>query len=344
MKRDGRKFDHRTLEAIRLMAVERVRDGEKPSSMIGSYGLCRTTIYKWLAAASKPGVGLKALQSRPATGRPRRLTSRQERQVFRWINGKDPRQYDLDFGLWTRAIVAELIEQTFEIRLGLSAVGALLARLGLSPQKPLQRTYQRDPEAIELWRRETFPAITRQAKAAGGDVFFSDESDFRADAAHGKAWGVKGQPPIIERPGQRQSISAASAVSARGGFWFCTYEGGLDGDLFITQLRRMIKNRRKPMHLVVDGLPAHKTKRVKDYVASTNSKLKLHFLPSYAPDLNPDELVWSHMTRTGVARTPLRKGESLQEQVEAQLATIKSMPKLLRSFFNAPIVANITDC
>ncbi len=264
--------------------------------------------------------------------------------MFRWINGKDPRQYDLDFGLWTRTIVAELIEQTFEIRLGLSAVGALLARLGLSPQKPLQRTYQRDPEAIELWRRETFPAITRQAKAAGGDVFFSDESDFRADAAHGKAWGVKGQPPIIERPGQRQSISAASAVSARGGFWFCTYEGGLDGDLFITLLRRMIKNRRKPMHLVVDGLPAHKTKRVKDYVASTNSKLKLHFLPSYAPDLNPDELVWSHMTRTGVARTPLRKGESLQEQVEAQLATIKSMPKLLRSFFNAPIVANITDC
>jgi transposase len=76
MKRDGRKFDHKTLEVIRLMSVERVRDGEKPSAVIASYGLCRTTIYKWLAAASKPGVGLKALQSRPATGRPRRLTPR----------------------------------------------------------------------------------------------------------------------------------------------------------------------------------------------------------------------------------------------------------------------------
>ena len=143
--------------------------------------------------------------------------------MFRWINGKDPRQYGLDFGLWTRSIVAELIERKFDVKLGLSAVGALLARLGLTPQKPLQRAYQRDPEAIEKWRRETFPAIARQAKAAGGEVFFWDESGFRADTVHGKTWGVKGQTPVVERPGQRQSVSAASAVSARGGFWYCTF-------------------------------------------------------------------------------------------------------------------------
>jgi transposase len=256
----------------------------------------------------------------------------------------------LDFGLWTRSIVAELIEQKFEIRHGLSAVGALLARLGLSPQKPLQRAYQRDPEAIERWRRETFPAIARQAKAADGEVFFWDEAGFRADTVHGRTWGVKGQTPVVERPGQRQSVSAASAVSARGGFWSCTYEGGLDGGLFITLLRRMMSeargavSRRKPVHLVVDGLPAHKIRRVKDYVASTNGKLTLHVLPGYAPDPNPDELVWSHMKRTGVARTPLRKGENLRAKVEAQLAAIKNMPKLLKSFFKAPSVAYIIDC
>jgi transposase len=321
-----------------------VRDGESPSSVIASYGFCRTTIYKWLAAASKPGVGVKALQSRPATGRPRRLTSRQEQQVFRWVNGKDPRQYGLDFGLWTRSIVASLIERKFNVRLGLTAVGALLARLGLSPQKPLQRAYQRDPEAIEKWRRVTFPAIARRAKAAGGEVFFWDESGFRADTVHGKTWGVKGRTPVIERPGQRQSISAASAVNARGAFWSCTYEGALNADLFVTLLRRMMRHRKKPVHLVVDGLPAHKTKRVKDYVASTKGRLTLHFLPGYAPDLNPDELVWSHMKRTGVARTPLRRGEKLQEKVDAQLAAIKKLPKLVRSFFMAPSVAYITDC
>ena len=96
--------------------------------------------------------------------------------MFRWINGHDPRQYGLDFGLWTRLIVARLIEQKFGIQLGLTAIGALLARLGLTPQKPLQRAYQRDPEAIEKWRRDTFPALAKQAKAAGGEVYFWDES------------------------------------------------------------------------------------------------------------------------------------------------------------------------
>ena len=343
MKRDGRGFDHRTLEAIRLMAVERVRDGERPSCVIASFGFSRTTIYKWLIAASKAGVGVRALRSRPATGRPRSLTLRQEQQVFRWINGRDPRQYGLDFGLWTRSVVADLIERKFSVRLGVTAVGELLAKLGLTPQKPLQRAYQRDPEAIEKWRRETFPDIAGQAKASGGEVYFWDESGFRADTVHGKTWGVKGQTPVVERPGQRQSISAASAVNARGGFWYCTYQGGLNAELFVTLLRQMMRNRSRPVHLVVDGLPAHKTARVKAYVASTDGLLTLHFLPGYAPDLNPDELVWSHMKRTGVARSPLRRGEKLQDKIEAQLAAIKNTPRLVRSFFQAPSVAYITD-
>ena len=87
--------------------------------------------------------------------------------MFRWINGNDPRQYGLDFGLWSRSVVSELIERKFGVRLGLTAVGELLAKLNLTPQKPLQRAYQRDPEAIEKWRRETYPAIARQAKADG---------------------------------------------------------------------------------------------------------------------------------------------------------------------------------
>jgi transposase len=311
--------------------------------VIASYGFSRTSIYKWLAAAAKPGLGMRALQARPAPGRPRSLTPRQEQKVFRWINGKDPRQYGLDFGLWTRAVVADLIEQKFDIRLGLTAIGALLAKLDLTPQKPLQRAYQRDPVAIERWRRETYPAIARQAKADGGEVFFWDESGFRADTVHGRTWGVRGRTPVVARPGQRQSISAASAVNAKGGFWYCTYEGGLTAELFIRLLRQMMRRRVKPVHLVVDGLPAHKTKLVKDYVQSTDGRLTLHFLPGYAPELNPDELVWSHVKRTGVARTPLRKGERLRDKIESQLAQIKLTPRLLRSFFQAPSVVYITD-
>jgi hypothetical protein len=136
--------------------------------------------------------------------------------VFRRINGRDPRQYGLDFGLWTRAIVSVLIEKKFGVCVGVTAVGALLAKLDLTPQKPLQRAYQRDPEAIARWQHETYPALARQAKRSGAQVLFWDESGFRADAVHGKTWGRRGQTPIVHRSGQRQPISAASAVSARG--------------------------------------------------------------------------------------------------------------------------------
>jgi transposase len=343
MQRDGRSFDHGTLEAIRLMAVERVREGERASTVISSYGFNRTTIYKWLAVVSTPGKGVKALHSRPATGRPRPLTPRQEKQVFGWVNGKDPRQYGLDFGLWTRAMIASLIEQKLAVKLGLTAVGELLAKLGLTPQKPLERAYQRNPEAIEKWKRETFPSIASAAKAVGGEVYFWDESGFRADTVHGKTWGKKGETPVIARPGQRQSISAASAVNSKGAFWYATYQGGLNAPLFVTLLKQMMRNRTKPVHLVVDGLPAHKTKLVKEYVDSTDGRLTIHVLPGYAPELNPDELVWSHVKRTGVSRTPLRKGEKLSEKIEMQLAAIKKLPSLVRAFFKTPTVAYITD-
>src|SRR3954453_16293079 len=343
MTRDGRSFDHRTLEAIRLMAVERVSEGERPSSVIASFGFSRTTIYRWLKAASTPGLGLEALHSRPATGRPRTLTPRQERRVFGWINGRDPRQYGLEFGLWTRSVVAELIEKKFRVHLGVSAGGELLARLGLTPQKPLQRAYQRDPQAIEKWHLETYPAIARRAKVQGAQVFFWDESGFRADTVHGKTWGVRGQTPVVERPGQRQSVSAASAVTAQGAFWFCIYEGALNGELFVELLKQMMYRRRKSVHLILDSLPAHKRAIVSEYVASTQGRLTLHFLPGYAPDLNPDELVWSHVKRTGTARRPLQKGEKLREKIEEQLARIQKLSSLIRSFFKVPSVAYIGD-
>jgi transposase len=343
MKRDGRKLDHRTLETIRKMAVQRVREGEKPSQVIASYGFSRGSIYRWLKAAKGRGKGLRALASRKGTGRPRKLSAGQERQVFRWINGKNPRQYQLEGVLWSRAIVRELIQREFGVCLSLASVGALLSRLGLTVQKPLQRAYQRNSEAIERWKRETYPAIAKEARETQADLYFWDESGFRADAVQGKTWGVKGETPIVEVPGQRQSISAASAVSARGAFWFSTYTGGLSGERFVDLLEKLMSHRQRPLHLVLDNLPAHKTAAVKDYVSGTNGQLTLHFLPGYAPELNPDELVWSHVKRTGVARCPLQKGEKLEPKIHDQLTQIQQDPTLVRSFFQHPDVSYISD-
>jgi len=95
---------------------------------------------------------------------------------------------------------------------------------------------------------------------------------------------------------------------------------------------------------VLDSLPAHKKALVREYVESTDGKLTLHFLPGYAPDLNPDELVWSHVKRTGAARRPLQQGEKLRDRIDEQLANIQNQPHLVRSFFKAPSVAYIADC
>ena len=343
MKRDGRKLDHKTLEEIRRMAVQRVWDGEKPSAVIASYGFSRQIIYKWLREARGKGRGLRALASRKGTGRPRALTPKQEQQIFRWINGKDPRQHGFDFGMWTRLIVRKLIADKFEANLGVTAVGKLLAKLGLTPQKPLKRAYERDPVAIEAWKSEVYPAIAKRAKKRNAEIFFWDESGFRADAVQGKTWGVKGQTPIILVPGTRQSVSAASAVNARGGFWCATYKGGMNAELFIALLKAMMFRRKKPVLLILDSLPAHKAKIVKDYVASTEGKLEFHFLPGYAPELNPDEMVWNYMKRTGPARKPLAKGDSLHDRIDVELQQIQENRALVRSFFRAEAVSYISD-
>jgi transposase len=343
MIRDGRKLDHQTLEEIRRIAVQRVQNGERPSVVISSFGLCRTTIYKWLKKAKGRGRGLRALSSRKGTGRPSKLTKKQAQQVFRWINGRDPRQYGFDFGLWTRKVVADLIADKFAIELSLASVGKLLSDLGLTPQKPLLRAYERDPEAIERWKRETYPSIAARAKRRRAEIYFWDESGFRADAVQGTTWGVKGRTPIVAVPGIRQSVSAASAVNAKGAFWFATYKGGINAELFVAMLGQLIRHRKKPLFLIIDSLPAHKAKSVQDYVQSTGGKLELFFLPGYAPELNPDELVWSYMKRTGTAKSPLARGASLQDAIEADLLNIKNNPALVRSFFRAPDVAYITD-
>ena len=174
-------------------------------------------------------------------------------------------------------------------------------------------------------------------------IYFWDESGFRADSVQGKTWAPIGQTPVVNVPGQRQGISAASAVSAKGAFWFATYHGALNGESFVERLKKLMHRRKKPLRLVLDGLPAHKTKAVNTYVASTQGRLTLHILPGYAPELNPDELVWSHATRTGNARRPLQKGAKLEPRVATQLAEIGNNPKLVRSFFRHLSVAYISD-
>jgi transposase len=341
VKIDGRKLSHETLETIRILALRRVADGESVTDVMASYGFERTVYYKWKRAFDAGGE--EALASRKGTGRPPKLSEEQREQVRRWITGKDPRQHGFDFGLWTRKIVVSLVQVRFGVSLGITSVGRLLASLGITPQKPLRRAYERDPVAIERWTREEFPAIKARARENGADIFFLDEAGIRSDPVLGKTWAPKGQTPVVPTSGQRQHINAISAVTASGAFWYDTYTGMFNAGRFVGFLGRFLRGRRRPVILVVDGHPAHKAKMVKKFIEAKRGRIELVFLPPYAPDLNPDEFVWNHVKKKGVSKTPLRRNESLRKRVEADLAKIKSAPSLVRAFFRAPSVSYVLD-
>jgi transposase len=342
MKVDGRTLDHKTLEHLRITAVRRVvEDGEAPGEVMRSMGLCRTTIYPWLR--SYEADGLAALAEKIARGREPKLTDRQQQQVKRWMVGKDPRQYGFDYGLWTRRIVQNLIERKFGIHLGWTAVGRLLARLEITPQKPLRRAYERDPERIQQWLDGDYPKLRRRAKKYGAKIYFLDEAGFDSDPVLGRTYGLKGHTPVVTTSGQRQSINAISAVNAKGEFWYNVYSGKLNAERFVEFLRDFMSRRRERVFLVVDGHPSHKAKKVQAYVASLAGRLELHFLPPYAPDLNPDEFVWSYAKTNGVSKKPLRKNESLRERVETDLEAVRRDKRLVRSFFCAESVVYAKD-
>src|SRR5438093_4985148 len=282
-KIDGRTLDHKALEHIRKVAVKRVvEDGEAPSDVMKSLGLCRTSIYPWLRKFEDEG--LNALAEKIAQGPEPKLTEKQRQKVKRWILGKDPRQYGFDFGLWSRRIVQSLIEEKLGIELGLTAVGRLLASLDITPQKPLRRAYERDPRMVALWLKETYPKLKKRAKRLGATIFFLDEAGFQSDPPLGRTYGLKGQTPVVVTSGQRQSINVISAVNARGEFWAATYTGKLNAEAFVAFLKNFIKGRAGKIFLVIDGHPAHKAKVVQRYVETLGGRLELVALPTYAPD------------------------------------------------------------
>lgn len=327
---DGRQRDRKTKEYIRNQAVEMFLDGSSAEDIAEAFGLCRTTIYKWLKMYHDRG--WDALAMRKIPGATPKLSAEQWEAVQRFIIGKDPRQYGMDFGLWTRKYIQQLILEKFGIELGLTAIGRALHRLGIVPVKPLKRAYQRDPEAIEAWKSERYPKLKRRARKENAMILFIDESGVRSDSVLGKTWGLKGKRTTVETTGARQSINAISAVSESGAFWYDVYEGGMNATRFVETLKKLMRWRRRPVFLVLDSHPSHRAKIVKEYVDSLCGKLELHFLPGYAPDLNPDELVWNYVKAEGPKKRPLQPGEKIRDLVVGILGRLKRLPKIIAEF------------
>jgi transposase len=235
---DGRKLDHKTLEQLRLRAVRRIEQGAHPEDVAAGLGMTRAAVYGWLAKYREGGV--EALRARPVPGRPPTLSGAQLQRVSPLVVGNDPRQLQFTFALWTRAMVRELIGREFAVRLSEVSVGRLLRKLGLSPQRPLSRADQQNPEAVARWKAETSPAIRAEAARVGATVYLTDEAGVRSDDHAGTTWAPVGQTPVVATTGDRFGINLISAVAAKGALRFAADDGSLHGPVVIDFCRRLL--------------------------------------------------------------------------------------------------------
>lgn len=215
------------------------------------------------------------------------------------------------------------------------SVGRLMKRLGFTPQRPLYRAWQQDPQLVDYWREHEYPKIAARAKREGAVILFADESGIRSDHHAGTTWAPEGKTPVVKATGARYGLNMLSAVSAQGHFRFMTVEGRVNAEVFREFLRRLITGMDRKIFLVVDGHPAHKAKLVKRFVQDNADRLELFFLPPYAPELNPDELVWAHV-KTRVAKATVQTKEELKRMVDRTLRRLQKLPDIVASFFRAP--------
>jgi len=332
---DARRLDHSTLEAMRERAVRSVQDGESPEVVARVIGINRSTIYGWLAQYRRGGWG--ALKAKPLFGRPPKLDGKKLKWIYDIVTRKNPLQLNFAFALWTREMVAKLIKDKFHISLSLVSVGRLLAQLGITCQRPLHRALERDAALVQQWLKQEYPKIKALARREKADIYFGDAAHMRSDHHAGRTWGKKGETPVVLSTGARYRVSLISAVTSRGYMRFMIKKkGGVNADVFIAFLRRLMIGSKNRIFLIVDRGPAHIAKKTKAFIASLGGQLRLFYLPPYSPDTNPDELVWKHLKADTVGRTSITSLDDFNEKVRSSMLALQRSPAKIRAFFQKP--------
>ena len=332
---DARRLDHSTLETMRERAVRSVQDGESPEVVARVIGINRSTIYGWLAQYRRGGWG--ALKAKPLFGRPPKLDGKKLKWIYDIVTQKNPLQLNFAFALWTREMVAKLIKDKFHISLSLVSVGRLLAQLGITCQRPLHRALERDAALVQQWLKRDYPKIKALARREKADIYFGDAAHMRSDHHAGRTWGKKGETPVVLSTGARYRVSLISAVTSRGYMRFMIKKkGGVNADVFIAFLRRLMIGSKNRIFLIVDRGPAHIAKKTKAFIASLGGQLRLFYLPPYSPDTNPDELVWKHLKADTVGRTSITSLDDFNEKVRSSMLALQRSPAKIRAFFQKP--------
>lgn len=323
----GSRIPRRNLEDVRLLALSAVDKGMHPRDAALAFGAGVSTVYGWLQARNEGGPD--ALKVKVASGRPPRLSEEQTTQLWKLIVGRDPRQMQFDFALWTREMVRELIRREFGVEYTAQGVGKLLRRMGLSPQRPLTRAWEQDHELAARWKQVDYPKIHAEAQVTGASIFFGDEASVRTDFHSGTTWAPVGQTPIVRGTGNRKTVNMISAVSAQGKLHFSLVDGTTTSATFIEFCQQLLHDIDGTVFLIVDGHSTHKSAATREYVASTEGRLKIFLLPPYSPELNPDEWVWKNVKNDNAGKVAARTVDELRDSVKKAFARLLATPEII---------------
>lgn len=313
--------------------VEAVQRGDPVAVVARVCGVAVRSIFDWLAWYRQGG--WQALKEGRRSGRPRKVSGEVMRWLYRAITMGNPLQYQFEFCLWTLAIIRQMLRREHGRELSKSAVSRLLAQMGLSPQRPIYRSYKQRPRELRRFLKETFPGLQELARRTGAVIFFVDEASVRSDAHRGTTWGKIGETPVVQDSGDRFSLRLISAVTLRGDMRFAAFEGSMTGARFVEFIEKLRKDVKRPLIIIADNASYHRSKPLKDYVASSQGQVVVENLPRYAPELNPDEQVWNQ-AKSRLGKLFVTSKKEMKRAVLNIMRSIQRNCDLIQSFFQLP--------
>ncbi|MGD0907217.1 MAG: IS630 family transposase [Candidatus Acidiferrales bacterium] len=333
--RDARSLPAEAQEDLRRRVVKAVQNGLSQSQAARIFAVARPTVNRWMQLVEREGS--RALQAR-RRGRPRqsRLAPHQAATTVRMILSGCPDQLSLPFALWTREAVQQLLSRKFNVQVSVWTVGRYLRAWGLTPQKPVRRAYEQDPVAVRKWLEEEYPAIRAQARQWKAQIHWLDEMGLRSDHQAGRSYGRRGQTPVVLGTGQRFRCNMISSITNRGRLSFMIFRQRFTARVFLNFLNRLLRQTRKTrrkIFLIVDGHPVHKSRSVRRWLAEHAEQIRIFCLPSYSPELNPDELLNQDVKTNALGRVRPVNVQEMMGNVRSYLRITQARPKLVKRYF-----------
>jgi transposase len=331
---DMRSLSREARHERRVQVIRLRKAGLSLDAIAAQTGLSRTGVFD-ICRRHEAG-GAKALHDRIGgrqEGEHRLLTDEQERQVQRLIRDKTPDQIKLPYALWSRQAVAELILGQFGIRVAVRTMGTYLKRWGFTPQKPIRRAYEQSPAALKRWLDTSYPEIAARARQERAEIHWGDETGLRSDDVRGRGFAPRGDTPVVRVNSRRAGLSIISTVTNKGQMRWQIFERALNADILIDFLRRLTKDATRKIFLILDNLRVHHSKPVKQWLARHTDQIELFYLPSYSPELNPDELANADIKQAVRKQAPARTKLQLLKTASRHLRSVQRQPERVRGYF-----------